>query len=360
MLTSAVVSNLHPSPRARSCDLALDGDWLPKVNSADVAALNALYRHRRAIGAKLLGHAVTIETNHRIEIDGEAVSFRFALAGRAGILRLPAQLAELCANSLGVDEIAALGDMQSALVVELALLSVIKSLETQLQADVRIVLRTAATSDGLVPFRLLISGLPVGPAAVEILLDRRSAAPVARLLDQFAEPNVETAGLPIPVRICVDSADLTVREMSSLRPGDIVMSGQNRNAEAVVAVIGDRLHARVENMADGWQLASVPADVRVNTEGGWFMQQATEAIRDPSIDEAALERVPIRVVFEIGRFDIPLTEIRRLAPGYVLPLVRPSEDAVDIVANGRKIGHGSLIKIGDSVGVRVERLVTDD
>lgn len=90
------------------------------------------------------------------------------------------------------------------------------------------------------------------------------------------------------------------------------------------------------------------------------MQQPTDTLQRPTLDEAALEQLPIRVVLELGRLDLPLAEIRRLAPGYVLPLPKPSESAVDIVANGRKIGHGSLVKIGDSMGVRVERLLSDD
>ena len=90
------------------------------------------------------------------------------------------------------------------------------------------------------------------------------------------------------------------------------------------------------------------------------MQDPTNALSGGSVDEAAIDQVPIRLVFELGRLDLPLTEVRQLGPGYVLALAKPSESAVDIVANGRKIGHGSLMKIGDSVGVRVERLTTDD
>ena len=93
------------------------------------------------------------------------------------------------------------------------------------------------------------------------------------------------------------------------------------------------------------------------------MQHPTDTFdpsRRASVDEGLLEQLPVRLVFEVGRLDLPLTEVRRLAPGYVLPLAKPAESAVDVVANGRKIGHGSLMKIGDSIGVRVERLFSDD
>jgi len=38
------------------------------------------------------------------------------------------------------------------------------------------------------------------------------------------------------------------------------------------------------------------------------------------------------------------------------PLARPLDDSVDILANGRRIGCGALVQIGDSIGVRVTRL----
>ena len=90
------------------------------------------------------------------------------------------------------------------------------------------------------------------------------------------------------------------------------------------------------------------------------MQQPNGTAPRPPLEEAQLEQLPMRAVFELGRLDLSLGEVRRLAPGSILPMARPAEDAVDIVVNGRRIGHGSLVKIGDSVGVRVERLVADD
>jgi type III secretion protein Q len=51
-----------------------------------------------------------------------------------------------------------------------------------------------------------------------------------------------------------------------------------------------------------------------------------------------------------------LSEIDRLAPGVILPLDRPLEEAVDLVVNGKRIGRGGLVKVGNSLAVRVVRL----
>ncbi len=52
-------------------------------------------------------------------------------------------------------------------------------------------------------------------------------------------------------------------------------------------------------------------------------------------------------------------EVQDLAPGVLLPIERSAGEVIDIVANGRRIGVGELVKIGDKLAVRVTRLSTD-
>jgi type III secretion protein Q len=209
----------------------------------------------------------------------------------------------------------------------------------------------------LLPLRLALRGLPGGPAAIELRLDRQTAAMVAQALDEFAAPNGRVAQLPISIRICCDRVDLTVAELHALRPGDIVLAdGDPARPHGAVAIVGERLQFRAEPVEHGFRLVGP----NTNSAGDWFMPNASDALQHAALEDAALDQLPIRLVFELGRLDVPLTELRRLAPGYVLPLAKPSDSAVDLVANGRRIGHGSLVKIGDSVGVRVERLMSDD
>lgn len=87
------------------------------------------------------------------------------------------------------------------------------------------------------------------------------------------------------------------------------------------------------------------------------MEKAPDISQPSAQDASDLDDLPVRLVFEVGRLELSLGEIRRLAPGTVLPLARPIEGALDIVANGRRIGRGTIVKIGDSIGVRVMRLL---
>lgn len=86
------------------------------------------------------------------------------------------------------------------------------------------------------------------------------------------------------------------------------------------------------------------------------MSRFNEAAGAADLDLASMK---IRLVFELGRAELSVSEISQLAPGALLPLARPVEEAIDIVANGKRIGSGTLVQIGDSIGVRVTRLNQD-
>jgi type III secretion system YscQ/HrcQ family protein len=76
-------------------------------------------------------------------------------------------------------------------------------------------------------------------------------------------------------------------------------------------------------------------------------------------DDSSLDEIPVEVVFQAGRIEMQIGEVDSLAPGVILPLDRSVDDALDIVVNGRRIGRGGLVKIGEKLGVRVTRLSSD-
>ena len=63
--------------------------------------------------------------------------------------------------------------------------------------------------------------------------------------------------------------------------------------------------------------------------------------------------IPINLVFEVGQKRISLEELQTLKSGYTFELDNPANLPVTIRANGKPIGTGELLKIGEHVGVRV-------
>ena len=78
-------------------------------------------------------------------------------------------------------------------------------------------------------------------------------------------------------------------------------------------------------------------------------------LHDPDLDD-----LPVRLVFELGRVELSLGELQRLAPGALVPLGRPLEEPLDIMANGRRLGRGTLVQIGESLGVRIVSLASNE
>lgn len=76
---------------------------------------------------------------------------------------------------------------------------------------------------------------------------------------------------------------------------------------------------------------------------------------DPDIDD-----LPVRLVFEAGRVELSLGELQRLAPGALVPLARPVDEPLDIMANGRRLGRGMLVQIGENLGVRIVSLAGNE
>jgi type III secretion protein Q len=84
-------------------------------------------------------------------------------------------------------------------------------------------------------------------------------------------------------------------------------------------------------------------------------------ISDPTgLQDSDLDDLPVRLVFELGRVELSLGELQRLAPGALVPLARPLDEPVDIIANGRRLGRGALVQIGDGLGVRIVGLAGNE
>lgn len=76
----------------------------------------------------------------------------------------------------------------------------------------------------------------------------------------------------------------------------------------------------------------------------------------PVKKELNLEKISIQLTIEVGRLTLPLEELMQLAPGNVIDTKVEPERGVDLVVNGKKVGRGELVKIGDVLGVRILEL----
>lgn len=194
---------------------------------------------------------------------------------------------------------------------------------------------------------LLLEQPPSERAAIRGWIDRMPPAPGSRR--------------SLPMHVCVRAGftDIDRAELMRLRIGDgIVLDKTLLLQRQLVATVAESF-AQVCNLDAERIVLSGPLVANPGVDlGRWtFRDSMTDAASNPPRAEpASLGDIPVKLVFEVGRLELPLSEIESLGEGYVFELGRQASNFVEIVASGRLIGSGELVRIGDTIGVRVTRL----
>ena len=70
-----------------------------------------------------------------------------------------------------------------------------------------------------------------------------------------------------------------------------------------------------------------------------------------------LQDVEVEIALEIGRRRLRIADVLRLASGQTLELSKSAGEPLDIFVNGRLLGRGEAIVMGDRYGVRITEIV---
>lgn len=75
--------------------------------------------------------------------------------------------------------------------------------------------------------------------------------------------------------------------------------------------------------------------------------------------ESELASLKVSISFHAGDIDLTVKQVQELSPGSLLPTDLAENDFIEIRANGKRIGCGELVKVGEKLAVRVTRLGSD-
>ena len=70
-----------------------------------------------------------------------------------------------------------------------------------------------------------------------------------------------------------------------------------------------------------------------------------------------LQDVEVEITLEIGRRRLRIADVLKLASGQTLELSKSAGEPLDILVNGRLLGRGEAIVMGDRYGVRITEIV---
>ena len=66
-----------------------------------------------------------------------------------------------------------------------------------------------------------------------------------------------------------------------------------------------------------------------------------------------MANIPISLKVEVGQVRMTLAKLMELQAGATLDLNVDPEEGVDLVVNGKCIGRGELLRLGETLGVRI-------
>jgi type III secretion protein Q len=154
------------------------------------------------------------------------------------------------------------------------------------------------------------------------------------------------AGLTLPLAVVAGYQHVSLSEWAGLRAGDIVML--ERAAGHVLACAAGRAL---------FEIRPGPSGVTVIGPLCSFPRGSTMDITSGSADGVCpVDRLPVELVFELARMELTVADLRQCTEGTILSLAGHLGEVVDIRVHGQRIGKGSLVCIGDGLGVRIARL----
>jgi len=347
-----------PAPEAEIAQPVERELSLPLIAPSHVQTLNAVYRRRPALAATIGGRQISITAAWPPADRRPEVCHRVALRldGEPGELWLPQSLLDILVASvdpaLSLDR---LGPDRAAIILEFALDSVLEAVEMSLGCKVAVDSFSGEVerleNDGQPPlfFTLVIEGLVT--TVCELRIPPTYALGLAEALDRYVGIGRSTLDLPMPVCLRVAATNLAPAEIERLSPDDVVLvDACCQPGHAVIAVIGERFVAPVARGPEGPRLAAHPIP---GAASPWAWSVPTDASASAWEADAETDNLPLHVLFEIGRFELPASKVKQLAPNEPFPLPSPHDQMVDIVVHGQRIGRGTLMQIGNRTGVRI-------
>lgn len=286
---------------------------------------------------------------------------RLSWGGAFFELWLPASAAQTWMAAVEPElDLPALPDAFAAAVLEEALAAALAAL-TGLQrgaARLESLARAGRAADGGGPHRFSLR-LAQGNAVVHGVLaaDTLGLMLMAGLVAQRpARSNgLDEDRLPVPLRATLGATRLSVAELASLEPGDSVLLEQVwLDADGSLWLLAGELGVRVR-----WNDGRLDVTQTATAIGLAMAESETQTTATPEAPPLDLQRIPVRLTFDLGERTLTLGEIKALQVGQSLELARPLEQAVQIRANGALIGSGELVEIDGRIGVTIVSLALE-
>lgn len=155
------------------------------------------------------------------------------------------------------------------------------------------------------------------------------------------------------------ASQLSQKEWSAFRPGDFLLLDQNSydaHKQTGIATMNFNetplfqvkiKHNKIELL--DYALSYEETMEQKKTESDQTLQLQEETA-------SSIKDIPLNITVELARFRMPLDRLMHLSPGNLLELPVHPDQGVSLCVNGKKVGSGELVYLGETLGVRILEL----
>jgi flagellar motor switch protein FliN/FliY len=72
---------------------------------------------------------------------------------------------------------------------------------------------------------------------------------------------------------------------------------------------------------------------------------------------AFLKDIPVTISVELGRIQMNIEEVLFLSIGSTIMLKRQVNEPIDLLVNGKLIGHGEVVAVDENFGIRITDII---
>jgi type III secretion system YscQ/HrcQ family protein len=161
----------------------------------------------------------------------------------------------------------------------------------------------------------------------------------------------ETKGYQIPLQVNfeIGYSSMTKEELGGLEISDIILIDERLSPARshIIVSIGGLLILEGNIDSSGKIVLGNKAIQRFGED----MKQ--EENKHGYSAESLIGDIPVKLTFNVGETQITFDKLTDIQPGYIFEMNTGLEKPVEIKANGKSVGMGELVEIGDRLGVRV-------
>ncbi|MDR3073256.1 MAG: type III secretion system cytoplasmic ring protein SctQ [Deltaproteobacteria bacterium] len=206
------------------------------------------------------------------------------------------------------------------------------------------------------------AGRPAGSGSLILPLSTSALSLLAAAGNAFPRrPGANTASIMLSLSLCAGHEYFPVRLLREAAPGDVLQYALPAAPEAPLTLEVNSRALWTAALADGTVTVKGVLFQELNRDAKdmTMTSPVSDAAPAGALSAAEIDALEVRLTLELDERLISVGELAALAPGHTLETTASLAGPVTLKVNGRAVGKGRLVEVGDRLGVMIVSLALE-